>query len=796
MEIHSYDLELDIDYAKMSYTGKEKISLSLDSEPLVLNAFDLSISKVTVGGNIVKFEHDNSNEVLKIEGTSKGKNEIGIEFSAKVNDALTGLYKAKAKSGIMLSTQFESTGARRMFPCLDNPGYKAEFSLTIIIDKDLDAISNMPIEAENASGQKKVVRFRKTPRMSTYLLYLGVGKFDNLTKTSGNVEYILTAPKGHLNSTKFPLDVAIKSVEFYEKYFNIKYVLPKMHLIAVPEFAAGAMENWGAITFRESVLLVNESTSSAVRKRVAEVIAHEIAHQWFGDLVTMKWWNDLWLNESFATFMAFKTIDNLFPKWEMLGDFLITETEGALAGDSLHNSHPIDVDVKDPNSVAMIFDEISYGKGASILRMIESYVGQDNFRDGIRAYLKEKSYSNARGNDLWQSIEKISKMPVTSVMEAWIKTMGYPVVKAARKGDSIALKQSQFYVNGATSDALWPIPLTVAREGGTESILFDKREMEIPQGGFARINPDQTGFYRVNYENDLFKEVVSKSQAFSSLDRLGIVNNQFAFLMAGLINFTEYTTRIREFFKDTDHLTVDEISNDLNLLHLIIPKSEKIRALASEYVRHHLDALGSKKEGELDVISSLRGRLWQRLAMVDPEWAKKTAPMFAKFTEIDPDIRFGVALSEAFAVNSFSEIESLFKKLESDEDKMKLIMAMGFLSGEKNNLAVEKLINDGGIKKQDTMRFYVSAAMNPANRKFMLDHLPEAIDEMKKTFSGTMYTSRMVETVTPFIGVEFETELKKLLDKIRSPEIETGIKKGMEYLQAYISLINKNKDQF
>ncbi|MEM0155331.1 MAG: M1 family metallopeptidase [Thermoplasmataceae archaeon] len=794
MEIHCYDLELDINYEKMTYTGREKISLTLENEPLVINALDLSVSKVTIGGKGVKFTHDNSKEELRIEGTSKGLNEVNIEFSAKVNDALVGLYKAKAKSGIMLTTQFESTGARRMFPCLDNPGYKAEFNLSVKIDRALDAISNMPIESEDNDGKKKTIKFRKTPRMSTYLLYLGVGKFDNMTRKSGDVEYILTAPKGHLKSTEFPLEVAIKSVEFYEKYFNIKYVLPKMHLIAVPEFAAGAMENWGAITFRESVLLVNESTSSAVKKRVAEVIAHEIAHQWFGDLVTMKWWNDLWLNESFATFMAFKTVDNLFPKWEMTGDFVISETEGALTGDSLHNSHPIDVDVKDPNEVAMIFDEISYGKGGSILRMIESYVGQDNFRDGIREYLKEKSFSNARGNDLWLSIEKTSKMPVTKVMEAWIKTMGYPVIKATKRGSNIALRQEQFFMNGATSNTIWPVPLTVARENGTESILFDKREMEIPSKGFLRLNQDQTGFYRVLYSDDLFREVLSRSSTFSNLDRWGIVNSQYSFLMAGLINIEEYTTRIREFFKNTDHLTVDEISNDLNLLYLIIPKSEKIRALASEYTSYHVERLGMKREGEPDVISSLRGKLWQRLSMVNQDWAKKTSTMFGKYAQVDPDLRLGVALSEAQTENDVSKIESVFRKVDSDEDRTKLISAMGFLSGRDNNLAVVKMIENGEIKKQDTIRFYIAAAMNPANRKFMLEHLPNAVDEMKKIFSGTMYTSRMVEGVTPLIGVEYEKEVKNLLEKIRSPEIETGIKKGTEYLQAYTSLINKNRN--
>ncbi|QRF76088.1 Tricorn protease-interacting factor F2 [Thermoplasmatales archaeon] len=789
MEINSYDLELDIDYKNMTYRGKEKIRLTLDGEQLIINALDLQVSQVRVQGKAVSFSHDNSHEELKIEGTSRGKNEIDIDFTGKVNDALVGLYKAKAKSGTMLTTQFESTGARRMFPCLDNPGFKAEFSLTVIIDGDLEAISNMPVESETRNGSRKAVRFAKTPRMSTYLLYLGVGKFDSMIKKSGNVDFILTAPKGHLNTTEFPLEVAIKVVDFYQKYFNIKYALPKMHLIAVPEFAAGAMENWGAITYRESVLLVNESTSTAVKKRVAEVIAHEIAHQWFGDLVTMRWWNDLWLNESFATFMSFKTIDNLFPKWEMFGDFLISETEGALTGDSLHNSHPIDVDVKDPTSVAMIFDEISYGKGGSILRMIESYAGPDNFRDGIRAYLKEKSYGNAEGHDLWQSIEKISRLPVTKIMEAWIKKMGYPAIHASKSGNVMTLEQGQFFLNGAKSETIWPVPLTVVRDGKTDSVLFESRKMELPYSGFVKLNSNQTGFYRVNYSNELFKDVMSKSGKLSNLDRWGILNDQYALLMSGIIKLDDYITRIRGFFNDTNHLIVDEISGDLNQLHLIMPENEKIRAIAEEYTRAQVNRLGEKKTGEDENTSVLRGQLWQRLALVDGKWAKETSARFKGFLKVDPDIRTGVAFSAALTLNSISDIETVFRKMESDEDRMKLISAMGFLSGEKNTGRVMQLVTSGDIKKQDIMRFFVAAAMNPANRKFMFDTLPMAVEELRKVYAGTAYTSRMVEAIVPYIGIGREEETQSLLKKLSSADIELGTKKGLEYLEAYSALV-------
>ena len=424
MKVNTYSILLDVDSKSHSFAGHETISLQVDNEQVILNSVDLDIAKISIEGKNTGFTVDKEKEEVAIEGKHSGEIELEIEFSGKITGTLTGLYLANTPETEFYTTQFESSGARRVFPAIDNPGYKAEFHLTLKLDESLDAISNMPVKSEKKEEGKKVIEFEKTPRMSTYLLYIGIGKFDSRSKKFRDVDIILSAPKGHLTESNYPIDVAENSLKYYEGYFDINYVLPKMHLISVPEFAAGAMENWGAITFREVLLMVDESTSTSVRKTIAEVIAHEIAHQWFGNLVTMKWWNDLWLNESFATFMSYKMVNEMYPEWDTWGDFVMLRTSGALKGDALVNSHPIDAEVKNPNEVAQIFDEISYGKGGSILRMIESYVGHDNFRDGIRKYLKDHSYDNAKGTDLWTSIGNISDQPVNRIMEAWIKKKG------------------------------------------------------------------------------------------------------------------------------------------------------------------------------------------------------------------------------------------------------------------------------------------------------------------------------------------------------------------------------------
>ncbi|MCL4341493.1 MAG: M1 family metallopeptidase, partial [Candidatus Thermoplasmatota archaeon] len=376
--VDSYRIGLKIDAQRHFYTGKVIIEINSDESVIRLDSVDLSVKSATIDGNQTAFEVDDRENRISLK-TSPGKHVMSLDFTGNIPRLLTGLYTARYNGGEIFTTQLESTGARRVFPCIDEPSVKAKFFLELEIDSDLEAISNMPVASSmDLGGNRKKVSFMETPRMSTYLLYIGIGKFDSVERKTGNISVVLSAPRGTLTKSEFPLDVASRVIELFQEYFDFPYILPKVHLISVPEFAAGAMENWGAITFREIYLSIDESTSSGNYKSIAEVIAHELAHQWFGNLVTMKWWNDLWLNESFATFMSYKIVGKIYEDWDPTGDQILLRTEGALRNDSLNTTHPIDADVKNPDDIAQIFDEISYGKGASILRMIETYVGEDN----------------------------------------------------------------------------------------------------------------------------------------------------------------------------------------------------------------------------------------------------------------------------------------------------------------------------------------------------------------------------------------------------------------------------------
>ena len=383
--------------------------------------------------------------VVSLGRAVRGRLTVEVEYEGELNDRMLGFYLSRYKEGgrerRLATTQFEAADARRAFPCFDEPAAKATFDISIVARGDHTAISNMPVASKKRLGgrgseARTLYAFETTPVMPTYLVYMGVGEFEFVGGTTGDgVAVRVAATRGNAKKGRYALGLAKELLGLYGRYFGSPYPLPKLDLIAVPDFAAGAMENWGAITFREAVLLYDPKTSSTRTKQfIAEVVSHEIAHQWFGNLVTMKWWNDLWLNESFATFMATKFVHMLHPEWDMWDQFAGDAVATAMSLDALRSTHPIDVVVSSPSEIREIFDAISYDKGGSILLMLEDYVGEAAFRRGLRRYLKDHAYGNAAGSDLWDAIGAASGLPVKRLVQAWIGRGGFPMVEASRRG--------------------------------------------------------------------------------------------------------------------------------------------------------------------------------------------------------------------------------------------------------------------------------------------------------------------------------------------------------------------------
>ncbi len=792
MEILNYNLDFDINSNDFTYTCDEIIKLKGNEEKLILNTINLDIKKITVNKVLKNFKGIKENQEIVVDGIITSDATVQIKFAGKIPEELQGFYRSKTDNGYMFSTQFESSDARRLFPCIDNPSYKATFDISVTIDKNLKAISNMPVEKEEIINDRKKIKFAQTPRMSTYLLYLGIADFDERSiKFDNSKDLILAAPKNHLTKSDYPLEVGKKSIEFYEKYFDIEYPLPKEHLIAVPEFAAGAMENWGAITFREIFLYLDEYSGSRIKKLIGEVIAHELAHQWFGDLVTMKWWDDLWLNESFATFMAYKTIDHLYPEYDMFSDFLAMETSGALLGDSLVNSHPIEVEVKKPDDISQIFDEISYGKGGSILRMINSFVTDDVFKKGLNLYLNNFKYKNAEGSDLWEYIGKVSDQPVRGVMESFIKQVGYPIIEASLNDNKIKLNQYRFLLNGKKQMMKWKIPLTVKYDSGSESILFDNETMDLDyNSNFIKLNDDETGFYRVLYSDELYKNILNKIDLLSNKDIFGILNDYYSFLLSGKINLDKYIETVRHFINLNNPLIVTEISNELFSLYTL-SDNKKIIEINNEFLSSKIKELSSKKESEDINISILRGTLSYRYAIINRGYAEKLKDDINNLDNIDPDMKLVILASYAIATNDIKKLTELLDKSKNDEDKVRIINAMAWLNGEGNYNEINNLIETHAIKIQDSMRYYFSASLNKNLREYIYNNLEKIINNHYKYFAGSGSTSRLVEELIPMVGLNHVDEIESKLNRLGIKEISRGIKKGMEYLNIYNNLMQK-----
>ncbi|ACP36735.1 Peptidase M1 membrane alanine aminopeptidase [Sulfolobus islandicus L.S.2.15] len=774
--------EIFLDFNGYDYEGIEKIYLTSNEEKLELDSLNLEIESVKSDGREVKFEVKGEKLIIY----DKVERELEVRFKGKASrDSILGIYVAPYNGKGMITTQFEAIYARRFIPCFDHPAMKAKFKLTVRVDKGLKVISNMPVVREKEENGKLVYEFDETPRMSTYLLYLGIGNFEEI-KDEGKIPTIIVATiPGKVQKGRFSMQISRNSIEFYGKYFEIPYQLPKVHLIAIPEFAYGAMENWGAITFRETALLADDSSSVYQKFRVAEVVAHELAHQWFGNLVTLKWWDDLWLNESFATFMSFKSLKYLFPQWDSEGHLIYGETLSALEDDSLTTTHPIEAHVRDPHEIEQMFDNISYGKGASILRMIEAYVGEENFRRGVVNYLNSFKFGNAEGKDLWDSISKAVGQNIGEIMADWITKPGYPVIFVNTYGNSVRFSQKRFMLLDSGLNETYKVPLTYEINGKFSTLLLDKEftEIRLEEGlKSIKVNVNRTGFYRVLYD--------SLDLAFSSkhnvYEELGLVNDYWNFLLADLIDSRMYFDLLSRFTNTSNSFVSREITSQLLTLFYLFKKHYGKDFLVNQVkiFRKFNDDLG--KLAYSAIINAL--------ATTDEEFALGLSTLFDQYENIDSNMKEAVAIAYAITTNDFNTLLEKYKKYTIDEEKNRMLSAISSLRDPSIVNKVFSLIFNRTIKTQDT-RFVISSLVhNPHIREEVCEYLINNFDEVKK-FINTVYggpwgLGSIVRSMS-FCGVDKPRETIDFLEKVKFKEIERPIKESEERIKIYSRLKKK-----
>ena len=781
-EVREYDLLLDVDFTGLKYGGKVTIDLASVGD-VSLDAVGQQITTVTAGGKKVPFKH--SGKVLEIQ-TGKFSGPLEIEFSSKVSDNFTGFYKASYGDGYILSTHLEAVQARKVLPCVDHPAFKAVFKVRVRTDANLSVISNMPIESETKEGQKKIVTFKKTPKMSTYLLYLGVGKFVQEKNRHGATElYAAYAdrPTGKIN-TEFSFDATRKVLDYYESYFGISFQLPKLHNVAVPEFAYGAMENWGAITYREILLHVDKDTSIRAKKSVAHVIAHEVAHMWFGDLVTMKWRDDLWLNESFATFMDFKSTDRAYPEWKVWQDFVRTSTSGAMGRDALTKTHPIMAKVHDPEEIEELFDEISYGKGASILRMIEAYIGSENFKNGVAQYLQKFRYSNASGHDLWSSLQEASGTDVSRIMEGWISQEGFPVIKASLVDGKLTLEQERFLLTGGTSKQTWPIPVTMNVDGKTQSLLLDKKKGEVNLPTTPRslkLNVDQTGFYVVQYNGKELLDLVWKS-GLSPLDRWGLISDAKAFLLSGRTSFKEYIKLVEKYQNEEEYLPAVEVSDQLSFLYQIAPS--KLIETSRKFHNAGLRIFEGKKD---DNSTTLKGIIAARLTLLDDVYAKKAGSKLNDLANVEPDMKRSVVMGYARLSNDYDGLISRYTESTTDEERLRYLE--GLASFKKPELVAKTLdfALSSKVKRQDVRNVILYATANPDAKTSLWEWFKKNMAKLEEMYAGTAQFSIILREYFSIVGVGRAAEVEKFFSEHKV----IGADIALERLRIYDQLAKK-----
>jgi aminopeptidase N len=564
-----YDLTLEPDVERFTFDGLVKITVNVEmaTDVVQLHSRDLLIksakfTSAETGGESMEASEVSLNikeYILSIkfeEVLPVGKGELEIVFQGTLNDQMAGFYRSKYtdSKGVqrhLATTQFEAIDARRCFPCWDEPGRKAVFVVTLIYAANLMAVSNMPqSRSEIAADGRRKELFMPTPKMSTYLLAFCVGEFEYISGMTkeGTIARVMACP-GNLDKMSYALTCTIKSLEFYNDFFGIPYPLPKVDMIAIPDFSAGAMENWGLVTYREVALLCDEKTVSAVQKqRICTVVAHELAHQWFGNLVTMAWWDDLWLNEGFAAWMQNFCSGHIHPEWNIWESFVGTEQQQALKLDSLRSSHPIQVPIGKAQEVEEVFDAISYMKGASTVRMIYALLGQEKFQEGLKLYFKRHKYGNTNTSDLWSAWADVSGKPLQDMMSSWTEKMGFPVVKVLKDpftdgSKQLQCEQSWFLADGSSqpgdADKLWYIPMFIGSDAGTKQLTLQEKQatLDISFSGnpsWIKLNFGQEVPMRVLYPAPMVARLAANVQSLSAQDRIGLLSDSFALVKAGM----------------------------------------------------------------------------------------------------------------------------------------------------------------------------------------------------------------------------------------------------------------------
>ena len=826
-----YNLHLEPDLDNFTFDGRVDIRLETDepTREILLNCLELAVWECAIKEGDkwrpCSFCLEPENEILRIIPVDAvtGKVDIQITYTGQINDKMAGFYRSAYtvdhSTRHIAVTQFQESDARRALPCMDHPVHKAAFDIEMVVPQGLTAISNGAItNRETLDNGKTLFRFERTPRMSTYLLFFGVGEFETLVdKEDPRVKGI--ALPGLAERLAFGVKFGRKALQYCESYYGIPYPLSKMDLIAIPDFAFGAMENWGAITFRENLLLHDpQSTSALGEQRICEVTAHEIVHQWFGNLVTPADWKYLWLNESFATYFGYGVVDHYYPEWGTWHQFLQGQTDTAMVRDALVETIPVEIPGGEHVVINTSTAPIIYSKGGSLLRQIEGYIGADNFRSGLQHYLKTHQYACASSHHLWEAFEAASNQPVTAMVEQWVMQPGFPLVEAFRNGSTLTLTQKRFTYQPNTADTCWPIPVVMDvfdanQNAHRQTVMLDQPRKTLTLDGQVqafKINAGQTGFYRVRYtapaDVDALARLV-REQGMPPEDRWGVQNDLFAMVKTGLASMHDYLAFLDSYDREIADLPLTGIDANLFAAGLVLLEDGRLgdgsldegwwsclARTGSVFTRRTLERIGFEpRQGEPRTVSMLREQmLWHAALYDDENILKFTSEQFEAFAQkgsIHPDLARSVMQAGILqgGEKAFGFLCRRLESTDSEHERMNILMALG---SQKDPDLIRKTCTYTLDHVPDRNRFIplVALCLNPHAIPLMWDWFLEHV-QVLETFHPLLY-ERVIAGIVPLAGMERPEAVQDFFTEYmqKHPQTVDVAKLSLEKLQINLAM--------
>ena len=812
-----YNLTLDLTHAEeKEFSGTVIISGDSTSESISLHSKGLTIQSATIDNQPADVSFGEFDE-LKLSQTNleNGNHTIHINFSGNITDAMHGLYPCYfTHDGVkkqLFATQFESHHAREVFPCVDEPAAKAEYDLTLITRPGITVLGNMPVKFQEENGDSRTTTFEKTPRMSSYLLAFVIGELHKKSaRTKSGVEVnVWATPAQNENTLDFALDIATRSIDFYDEYFGVKYPLPKSDHVALPDFSSGAMENWGLITYRESCLLADpELTPESSRRFIATVIAHELSHQWFGNLVTMQWWNDLWLNESFANMMEYVAIDALQPNWHMWEDFATNEVTAALRRDSLDGVQSVQADVNHPDEISTLFDPaIVYAKGGRLLVMVRKLIGEEAFRAGLKSYFEKFAYKNTVGNDLWQELELASGQPIVNLMNAWISQPGLPVVSVSNSHDAAILSQERFFIGEhQPSDALWPIPLFANQPLDVK--ILDQKETTVSIEKPLQLNCGLSAHFVTKYDESTREYLLKNITELPTLDKICILQDATILARAGFENSASLLPLALSLKTETNEKVFGTAAGALTELRKFVDDNDaardSLKKISGEFARATFKELDwDEKAGESD---DDRERRTTALSLMiygeDKEVLDEAKTRFDnnKLEDLPTEIRALIISANVRHFETPEVIEDLFAAYKNTpSNDLQNDIAIG-LTSTKNPETAEKILanikDSNVIRPQDASRWFVYLIRTRESRQIAWNWLKENWAWVEDTFGeDKSYDDFIRYAATALLTTNELNDFQQFFEPMMDiPALTRTIKLGITEISARVELIKRDKE--